>query len=147
MADTVNQQVIVNGVNFDCSHISVILLGSVRPGVKSVAYNYNRTSANTYGIGNQPVSHGYGQTMYTGGSLEFIADELESIIKAAPNGDITNIPPFEIKIAFTPDALNPNGKVETLKFVRLTGRTQSLKGGDTHVSNTVSFEFAGITYE
>jgi hypothetical protein len=146
MADTVNATVNQNGVNLDAAHVSLIFLGSTRIGVKGITYNFTRKSANTLALGAQPISYGYGQVEYTGGSLEFIADELESIINAAQTNDITAIPPFQIRVAWTPDSLNPNGKVEVLKNVRLTGRMMPIKGGDTHISNTVSFEYMGIEY-
>jgi hypothetical protein len=145
MASTVNAKVVQNGVNLTSATASVIMLGLARPGVKMIAYNFERASANTYGMGAQPFSFGYGQVTYTGGSIEFIADELNTLVTAS-GGDITAIPAFSIKIAHTPDVMNPLAWTETLTNVRIKGRTQNLKGGDTSVTQTVAFEYAGIEF-
>jgi hypothetical protein len=146
MADTVNSAILVNGANRDAAHVTIGLLGAARPGVKSISYNFERPSENNYGLGAEPVSYGYGAKKYTGLSIEWFSDELEAIENAAPNGDITAIPPFQVKITWTPDSLNVKGRVVTLKNVRFTGRNEGVKIGDTLITCTTACQYAGIDF-
>ena len=90
---------LINGVNYSWANITLILFGVPMVGITKIEYSRKQKKENNYGIGNAPVSRGYGNYEYSG-SIELYQDEWKRIIAASPNRDPLQIVPFDIIVAF-----------------------------------------------
>jgi hypothetical protein len=135
----------IGGVSYSSANVNVLISGVPLIFVRSISYDKKRNVTNNYAIGPEPVSIGYGQVTYSGGSIEIAMDDWKRIIAGAPGGDPTLIAPFVIQIIWTPDATTPKTTTDTLLNCRFVQDGQDVKQGDTIHYKTYSFEFAGMT--
>jgi hypothetical protein len=102
----------VNGVLYSWSNLQINFTGSIAAaanaavkGVTSINYSTTQEKEAVYGAGIKPVGIGYGNKTYEG-SITLQLEELNALAAIAPNGDITEIPPFDIIVSFATD--NPS---------------------------------------
>jgi len=100
-----------------------------------------RKKKNNYGFGSEPISRGYGQTTYEG-SITIYYDELKRLAAAAPNGDITKLPPFSIIVIFEGAAIGVSK--ETLTNVEFLKDPFASNTGDTSIKVQVPLIIGGI---
>lgn len=132
---------LINGVAVAWADIQVPFLGVPLTGVTAINFSEKQEKTNNYGIGNKPVSRGYGRKTYEG-SITMLAEEWKNIAAAAPGGSINNIPFFDLPILY----VNSTGlylKV-TLKAVDFTEASFDSKEGDTAIPITMPFIMADI---
>lgn len=135
---------LINGVRHSFVSIELILFGRIVTGFYDINYEKEKEYEDFYGAGPEPVHRGNGQAKYTGGSIGLYKYEVDAIEAAMPPGtDLTDIAPFNIKVAFLPtgsDAL----KVETICNVQFTKRSFKAKSGDKSLQMECPFIFAGL---
>lgn len=112
--------------------------------VQEVTYSREREKKDHYGVGDKVVSRGYGNVMDTGLSFKMSFDELKRLELAAPNGDITLLPPGVCMIVWQPSVQNPTGYTDILTNVEFTSNGRELKQGDTKHFTTIKAIFAGF---
>lgn len=108
--------------------------------IQEITYNRERKKEDHYGAGDKVVSRGYGNVMDTNLTLKMSQDELNRIAKTAPNGDITLIPPFVIKVVVK----GAGGWTDTLTNVEFSENGAEWKQGDTKGFKTIKGIFAGF---
>lgn len=140
-------QVFQNGINYDASHIQIIMLGAPIISIMKIGWSFNRDSKETYGMGAEPIGRGFGQKTYTGTDLDMLKEDYDALVAAAPDGDISLIPPFQVKVIWAPDTNNVSTASVTLQNVSLKGMGQDINAGDTAIRTKIPFVFAGITQE
>jgi hypothetical protein len=91
---------LINGVNYSWANITILLFGVPVVGITEISYSEKQKKENNYGLGNRPVSRGYGN-IEAEGNLTLYTDEWKRIIAAAPNRDPLLIPPFDIQVVFS----------------------------------------------
>lgn len=97
-----NFPVLINGKTYSWGDIAVVLFGQRVAGITAVSYDQEQEKENVYGAGNQPVARGYGNKKYTA-SITLLSEEVSALEAAAPNGDICDIPPFDVVVSFMND--------------------------------------------
>jgi len=114
---------------YNWSAVEIVFLGKFVTGIRGVSYKVSHEKEAIYGRGNEPVTIGRGNKTYEG-SVSVLQSELEALIEAAGAGkDITDIPSFDISIAYVP---KDGGTVVTdiLKNVEFTEMEKSISQGD-----------------
>mgnify|MGYP000072952152 CR=1 FL=1 len=135
---------LINGINFSWGNLSLVLFNSVVIGVTEIEYKEKQVKENNYGMGQQPVSRGYGNEEYEG-SITMYLDEWKRIIKASPNNKPLSIAPSDIQICFAGSRILPNKDV--LKMVEFLENPMSAKQGDTKLLVTIPLIIGGIERE
>ena len=133
---------LINGVAVSWSMIQLPFLGVPLSGVTAVSFSEKQEKTNNYGIGNKPVSRGYGRKTYEG-SITMLAEEWKNIIAAAPNGSINDIPFFDLPILFVDPTTGLIMK-HILKAVDFTDNKLDAKEGDTMIPIEMPFIFADL---
>lgn len=112
--------------------------------VQEIQYSRDRKIEDHYGAGDKVVTRGYGNVEDTGLQFKMSFDELKRLEAAAPNGDITLIPPFVTKIVWKSTPQNPISYTDTLTNCQFTSNGRDLKQGDTKHFTTIKGIFAGF---
>lgn len=121
---------LINGVSYAWSSVTVPIAGVPIVGITKIAYKKTQNKENIYGAGSMPVSRGYGNKEFEG-SITIKREELNRLILAAPNKDISDIPPFDIPVIYAAAGQTPT--VDTLKMVEFKGYDQTTNQGDTSI--------------
>lgn len=135
---------LINGVTRSWAQVQILIGGLPFMGVRGINYSTKRVVNQHYGIGDEPVSRGYGNKSYDSGSIEISLDDWKAICASAPNGDPTLLAPFQIKVIWAPTENMVITDSETLQNVVFTNNGRSLKSGDTIHYHTASFDWAGL---
>lgn len=90
---------LVNGTAYSYVDITFVALAVPLPSVSSINYTVEQPKENNWGTGNNPVSRGKGAKNPTA-SFEISMNDIEALRDAAPNGDLLDIPPFDIVVVF-----------------------------------------------
>lgn len=133
--------VLINGVNYSWSNVSVVLFGTPVVGILSIDYSRKQKKDNNYGAGNEPVSRGYGMKEYDG-SIELYTDTWKAIIASSPNRDPLLIAPFDIPVTYSGTGVQPNKDV--LRAVEFLEDPLSGKSGDTKLTVKIPLIIGGI---
>lgn len=97
-----------------------------------------------YGAGYEPVSVGKGQKKYTG-SIALDQKEILGIMRAANiEGDITDIPAFEITVVVSNDETNETF-VDLLHQCRFTKQGNNTKRGNMEMNYAIPLYVGGFT--
>lgn len=119
---------LINGHSYSWADLTVNLFGAPVAGISAISYESKRDKTNVYGAGSLPVARGYGNRTFDG-SITLSTEEVEAIEKASPNGNIADIPPFTIVVAYLPENSNKK-KVEKLLAVEFLGDKRAWKQND-----------------
>jgi len=120
---------LVNGVQHSWANLKVLIEGVWVTGTTAVNYDTKQDIENVYGAGVNPVGRGYGRKTHSA-SLTLHRDEIESIRKSSPTGDLQDIAPFLVIVTFLP----VNGQklvVHKLHNCQFTDDGTEAKEGDT----------------
>src|SRR6185437_955142 len=112
--------------------------------VREIQYKTAAKKEDHYGVGNRVVSRGYGNIEDSGLNMKMSFDELKRLEAAAPNGDITQYPPFVTKIVWKPTAQNSISYTDTLSNCEFTTNGRDLKMGETKHFTTIEFIYSGF---
>lgn len=132
-----------NTEEYAWSDIKVMMLGKIIPGLRSVKYGTKQEKEAIYGTGNKPVAMGRGNKSYTC-EVKLLQSELEAII-ASGGGDPTNIPPFDIVIAYVPVSGLPM-KTDVIKHCEFTDVEKASNQGDKFHEITMPVACLDIKY-
>jgi len=133
---------LVNGQAYDYVSITFVALGVPLPSVSAINYTAEQAKENNYGTGNEPVSRGRGAKMYNA-SFDISMNDTEALRDVAPNGDLLNIPPFDIVIVFG----NPQKPVtHIIKNFEFGDDGVEASQGDTDIKRTFSGMPSHIKY-
>jgi hypothetical protein len=133
--------VLINGVNYSWSNITVNPFGTPLVGILAINYKRKQTKTNNYGAGQEPVSRGYGNKEYDG-DMEVYLDEWKAFIAAAPNHDPLQIPPFDMPITFSGTGVLTTKDV--LRSVEFMEDPLESKSGDTKLTVKIPLIIGGI---
>ena len=133
---------LVNGQAYDYVSIEVLIAGVPMPSVKSINYQVNQEKTNNYGTNAKPVSRGRGAKEFTA-SLDISMNDVEALRSAAPNGQLVDIPPFDIIVAFG-NIQNP--VVHRLKMCEFVNDGVEGSQGDTDLTRTFDLMPADILF-
>jgi hypothetical protein len=127
MPKSVDFKARINGHVFSYSDIQFTMAGQVVSGVTAISYETEREKENFYAAGSEPVGVVYGQRKYSA-SITLTKQEMDSLKRAAPNGRLEDIPPFDLPIIY----VDESGKYtrDTLKNFEFIKATQDFKKGD-----------------
>ena len=133
---------LINGTAYDFTQIIFSILDTPIAGVKAINYTVEQTKENNFGTGNQPVSRGRGAKNPTG-SVEISMNDVEALRDVAQDGDLTNIPPFDIVITYG----NPQNVVtHRLIATEFTNDGVEATQGDTDISRTFDLVIGEVKY-
>lgn len=133
--------ILVNGVTYNWSQLVPLIGTNVLFGITAISWKVKRNKTNEYGVGDQPIARSYGNVTYEG-SITLYYDEVKKLMSVAPNGDLTLIAPFTIKLLYGVNSVNPNKDV--LSNVEFGEYSSDWKQGDTKLTVTIPITFAGI---
>lgn len=120
---------LINGKSYSWSDIKLILFGQRVVGITSIDYEEEQEKENIYGAGNSPVSRGTGNKKPTA-SITLSSEEVSALEAAAPNGNVCDIPMFDIVVNYT-----NNNRTEThvLKNCEFTKDSRKSKQNDKSI--------------
>ena len=122
---------IINGVSYAHADIVMNFLGAPVIGLTAINYSQVQTIEPNYSTGQLPTSVGF-STAQPQASITLTLEAWQAIIKIAPNGDVQNIPFFNIAVNYIPD--NTNILVRhVFMSCRFKGLTISSQTGNTQI--------------
>lgn len=137
-------QPLINGEAFSWSQVRLNILGAQPVGVLSISYQESEEMEDNFGLGNRPVSRGYGN-ITTEGSLEMYAEEIDAIRSASPTGRLQDIPEFDVIVSW----VKKNGGgviIHTLRNCRFKTDGVDTSQGDMSVTQTVDLQISHIEW-
>lgn len=112
-------------------------------GIRKGSFKKKREKKNIKGVGSEPIGRGYGGVDYEG-SIDIILDNWKQIIAASPNGDPTQLGPFQIRVPFIPNPNTPNAPtVDVWQNCEFLDDGVTYSEGDTSIWQTVGIIYAG----
>lgn len=135
-------KVLVNGRAFDFVQITTTILGVPMPSVSAISYVRTKEIVDNFGAGDEPVSRGEGPKS-TEASITLSMNDVEALRSAAPNGDLLDLPAFEIVVVFG-NAQDPQRHV--LKNVQFKDDGVEATQGDTDISRSFSLAVSHVAY-
>ena len=133
---------LVNGRAYDYTQIIAVVLGVPLAGISAINYVTEQEKKNNFGTGNVAVSRGRGPKDPTA-SMEISMNDIEAIRDVAPNGDLLDIPPFDIVVVFG-NIQKPVTHV--LKNVEFSNDGVETTQGDTDIKRTFDLTPSHIKY-
>lgn len=108
-----NYKPLIGGIAYSWESISVLINSPVPViGIASINYAQTRRTSDVYYAGSNPSKRSYGNVASTG-SIELTLNEINNLIKIAPQGKLWNIPSFNIIVMYLP----VNGVLVTHKLI------------------------------
>lgn len=133
---------LVNGRAYSYVDITFVALSVPLPSVSAINYTQEQPKENHHGTGNNPVSRGRGPKNATA-SFDISMNDVEALRNAAPNGDLLDIPPFDIVVVFG----NPQSPVtHIIKNFEFSDDGVETSTGDTDIKRTFSGTPSHIKY-
>lgn len=119
---------LINGKTYSWGDIALVIFGKKIAGIVGVNYDQEQEKENIYGAGNKPVARGYGNKKFTA-SITLLSEEVSALEAAVSNGDLTDIPPFDVVVSY----MNDQRAVVThvLKNAEFTKDSRTGKQNDT----------------
>lgn len=96
-----NYPVLINGTTYHWSEITTIILTKPVVGITGIKYSDKTEMKNVYGAGGRVIARGYGNEEAEA-SVTLLLEEVRELIKIAPNRRLSEIPPFDIIVVYTP---------------------------------------------
>jgi hypothetical protein len=110
--------------------------------LKSLRYKEARIKDFNYGTQIDPHSYGTGNRMPVEGTFQINFTEHLALKDGQPDGDVTNILPFDIPITY---ANSQAPRLETLKNVLILDAEPSSETGNTDILVTYTFKASKVT--
>lgn len=136
------------GESFVWGDVKVVLFNVPVFGITEISYSAKREYKSNYGAGYEPVSVGKGNKTYEG-SITLDMKELRAIMAAVSGqlagGDITDFPPFNIKVVVSNDETNETF-VDILHQCRFKSMGVATKQGDMAMNYQIPLHVSGITF-
>lgn len=109
--------------------------------LKNLRYKEARIKDFNYGTSVDPHSYGTGHRMPVEGSFQINMTEHLRLKDGQPDGDVTNILPFDIPITY---ANSQAPRLETLKNVMILDAEPQSESGNTDIMVTYSFKGTSV---
>ena len=122
--------VLINGQAYGWSSIQVNIAGVDIIGITAVSYSDSQDIEPVYGVGTAPIAVGMGPITFEG-SLTLLAEEVDRLELASPNGRIQELPLFDVIVQF--DTGVGNLKVHRLQNCRFKNNGRESSQGDTQI--------------
>jgi hypothetical protein len=122
---------LINGVSYSWADIILNIMGQPIAGVSAINYSDKREKQDNHGAGANPVARTYGKKT-SNASITLDVLEVEALQNAAPDGDISRIPPFTVPVCF----VNEAGVLVTHKLmnVEFLENKRDMKRDDMEIS-------------
>lgn len=135
---------LINGSEPGYSNINLNLLGSTVVGISGIKYEMKQEKENEYALGELPVSRSYG-VKEPSGSITLLGSAVEALRESVSNGDLTDIPPFDIPVIWTP---KNSVEIHThiLKACEFTGDSVDIKSKDKKYETELGLVIGDIDY-
>ncbi|MCP3682136.1 MAG: hypothetical protein GY861_05535 [bacterium] len=134
---------LINGIAYDYTRIIVNILGVPVKGITEVNYVQEQEKTNNFGTGEKAHSRGRGPKD-TSGSFGIAMNEVEALRAVAPNGNLLDIPPFDVTIFFD---VTGKTKKHTLTDVEFTNDGVESSQGDTDIARTFDIVIGDLEYQ
>lgn len=137
----------IQGQEYAWEDINVTVKGQTQPmdGVVDIKYKTKREFKSVHARGKDPYRIQPGKKEYDG-SIKLLQSEVERLLRSAPvGGDLTDLPPVEISVAYTPE----DGGQETtdvLQNVRFNEFEKGMGSEDTHAEIEIPLTIGKILY-
>jgi len=133
--------VMINGINYSWGNITILLFGNPIISSQKIEFKMAQSKDNTYGLGFDVISRGYGNKTYEA-TIDMLQDDWQSIVASSPNHDPLNIPPFQIRVVF-------GGTRVTARTIKLNNcefleNSLTASQGDTKLPVSIPIIFAGL---
>lgn len=122
---------LINGVAHDWASISLIVAGAPITGVTKIEYSDEVAVENNYGVGQKPVSRGYGQYSATC-KITLLGETAAALEKIAPDGRLQNLGRFPIIVSFLPPGV-ATATVHRILGCEFKSNSRSAAAGDTKI--------------
>ncbi len=134
-----------NGVNYSWENSSIIIFNMPLVGITKISIKSKQAKDNNYGLGNKPISRGYGNKEYDM-SISVYFDELAKWINAvSPDGDILDIPYFDFPMVLSGKrVLAKKVIVRAAEFLESPFETAQ---GDTKIIVDLPLVIAGVDWK
>lgn len=134
--------VLINGVNYSAVNVNNIAFGVPVTGITKISWRKKQVKDNNYGLGQDPISRGYGQNTYEG-TMTVYKDWWQSVVNASPNKDPLSIGAFDWTITYGNPPQTPL-VIEKLRAFEFLEDGIDVNAGDTKLLIDIPFIFAGI---
>lgn len=139
--------VMINGVNYSWCNLNHTAFSVPVTGIRGIQWARKQAAENTYALGREPVSMGFGSVTYEG-KITVLKDWWKAVKNAAPLKDPFAILPFNWAISYgnaTAPGLPPvNPFTETLQNFRFLEDNMNSNTGDTLIALDIPFMWAGL---
>ncbi|GAB6173278.1 MAG: hypothetical protein QMC95_06540 [Desulfitobacteriaceae bacterium] len=128
----------INGKVYDWESVTISLPTGVVIGIDSVEYKDSKEKEMVYGKGAMPVGRGEGNYKAEG-KITLLRDEYQNLLDYCKmiGKSFYKIPPFPITASYANDG--EKTRVDVVKGVTFTERSQSMKQGDKSLTKELSF--------
>lgn len=135
---------LVNGIEYSWSNAVFSVAGNVIAGISEIEYSDEVEKVHNWGAGSKPVSRSYGK-YEAKGSITLHGSEVERLARVAPNGDLTQIGPFDITVTFAQQLgqLPARHKLRSCEFMN---NMRSMKQGDAKFDVKLDLIIAEIAW-
>lgn len=134
---------LINGINYSWSNVKLVLFGVPVSGITKIEYKKKQNKENNYGMGDEPVSRGYGNKEYDA-KITVYRDEWQKIINASPSRDPLSVAPFDIQVTFGGNGVTP--QCDTLQACEFLEDPFTVGQGDTKILVELPLIIAGIAH-
>ena len=127
--------IIINGINYSWSSITVILNGYPLTGITSLNYKVSQVKRNTYNIYSDPISRSYYQKEYTC-SISLYLEEIrriKNLFLPLPGSNLTDMQPFYILVSYLNEEKETADLISGCEF---TSDNMNSNQGDNKIINT-----------
>lgn len=135
---------LINGVEPGFASINLNLLGATVTGITGIKYELKQEKENEYGLGELPVSRSYG-VKEPSGSITLLGSSVQALRQAVSNGDLTDLPPFDIPVIWTPKN-STQVHVHILKMCEFTTDSVDIKTKDKKYEVELPLVIGDINY-
>lgn len=135
---------LINGTAYSYADAVVNLFGVPLAGITSVKYMADGEVVNNYGAGRKPTSRGHGPIEFTA-SITIDRAEFNSLIQAAPNKNLLDIPEFDVVVTYVPDGSAPT--TDIIKKCRFKNSGSGGQQGDTNIEIELNLVPADIEFD
>jgi len=133
---------VVNGATYAWSNVSVYFLSNLSMKCTAIDYKKDQVKENQYAAGIDVQGVGYGNKTYSA-SITLWLEDVSELINIAPNGDILEIPPFDIVVSYGSTVKYRRDILHNCEFKECN---ISNKQGDLKVEITLPLQLTGIEF-
>ena len=120
----------INGQMYGWADVKVNIGAMVLTSISAISYAESQTIEKVYGAGRYPIGYGKGR-IEPSASITLYQEEIIALQKAATNGRLQDLAPFDIVVSYLPE----DGVIVTdiIKGCKFTENKREISEGDTSV--------------